>query len=72
MHLQENILFGHMKCCPVPSSSCDLKGVKKDRSALHCKISKHLKRKLCYLATKLEVATSKCIGGDAFTRKFNI
>ena len=26
MHLQENTLFdlGHMKCCPVPSTSCDL------------------------------------------------
>ena len=31
MHLQENALFdlglggqGHMKCCPVPSTSCDL------------------------------------------------
>ena len=25
-----------------------------------------------YSATKFEVATSKCLGGDAFTRKFNI
>ena len=29
MHLQENTLFdlggqGHTKCCPVPSTSCDL------------------------------------------------
>ena len=25
-----------------------------------------------YSATKFEVATSKCLGGDAFTRKFKI
>ena len=104
MHLQENTLFdldlvnggqGHPKCCPVPSTSCDLctsqvwycyipglrkrciykklhyltltLGVKVTGNVAQCPL-----HHVTYAPTEFEVTTSKGLGGEAFTRKFNI
>ena len=98
MHLQENTLFdGAMKCCPVPSTSCDLCTHRVLSNYLKSFRRKSIYKKIQYLtfdldlgvkvtqnvaqyplhhvtysATKFEVATSKGLGGDTFTRKFNI
>ena len=58
-HLQEIWGQGHMKCWPVPSTSCDLSSYK----VLSCYVEPF---------KKLEVASSKGLWVDAFTRKFNI
>ena len=57
MHLQENSIF-----------DLDLGvGVKVTQN-----IAQYPLHRETYSATKFEVSTSKCLGGDAFTRKFNI
>ena len=88
---------GHTKCCPVPSTSCDLctyrvwsyyiKSFR--RRSIYKKIqyltfdldlgvkviqnvAQYPQHHVTYSATKFEVATSNSLGGDAFTRKFNI
>ena len=59
MHLQKNTLFdGDYDLDPQ---------VKVIRNVAQCPL-----HHVTYSATKFEVATSKGLGGDAFTRKFNI
>ena len=57
MHLQENTLF-----------DLDL-GVKVTRNVAHCPLHVH---HVSYAPTVFEATTSKALGGEAFTRKFNI
>ena len=85
MHLQVNILFDldlQTKCCPVPSTSCDLCTyrvwsycVKRFRMR---NIYKKIQYSICcpvpstsydLSSTKFEVATSNRLGGDTFTKK---
>ena len=88
---------GHTKCCPVPSSSCDLCTyrvwsyyIKSFRRRSIYKKSQYLTFDLdlgvkviqnvaqiplhhvTYSATNFEVARSNRLGGDIFTRKYNI
>ena len=106
IHLQENSIFdlwpwpwgqGHTKCCPVPSTSCDLFSYKVwscyikrlRRRCIYKKIqyltfdldlgvkvtqnvAQYPLHHVTYSATKFEVATSTCLVGDTFTRKYNI
>ena len=108
IHLQENTLFdlgyltlpqgkGHMKCCLVPSTSCDLctgkiwscyfqnimrrcvfkkihyltfdldLGVKVSQN-----VAEYPWHHVTYAQAKFEVATSKSLWVDAFTRKYII
>ena len=100
MHLQYIIWpwpwgQGHTKCCPVPSTSCDLctskvwycyipglrrrciykkihyltmtLGVMVTGNVAQCPL-----HHVTYAPTEFEVTTSKGLGGEAFTRKFNI
>ena len=90
MHLQENTLFdpwpwgqGNTKCCPVPSTSCDLWNSK----VWYCYISRLRRRciykkkqnvakcrlhHVTYAPTEFEVTTSRALERETFTRKFNI
>ena len=88
---------GHTKCCPVPSTSCDLFSykvwscyVKRFRRRciykkiqyltfdldLGVKVTQNVAQyplhHVTYSATKFKVATSNRLGGDTFTRKYNI
>ena len=59
MHLHENSIFDL-------ESNLDL-GVKVTRN-----VAQYPLHHVAYSATKFKVATSKGLGGDEFTRKFNI
>ena len=106
IHLQENSIFdlwpwpwdqGHIKCCPVPSTSCGLFSYKVwscyvkmfRRRCIYKKIqyltfdidlgvkitqnvAQYPLHHVTYSATKFEVAMSNSLGGDTFTRKYNI
>ena len=100
MHFQENNYLtltlgsrshtkgqGHTKCCPVPSTSCDLCNSKVKEKMnlqvntlfdldLRVKVTLNVAQcplhHVTYAPTEFEVTTSKGWGGDAFTRKFNI
>ena len=56
MHLQENTLF-----------DLDLGGVKVTQNVAQCPL-----HHVTYASTEFEVTTSKGLGGEAFTRNFNI
>ena len=59
MHLQENTFFDG-------DFDLDLK-VKVTQNVVQCPL-----HHVTYAPTEFEVTTSKAIGGEAFTRKFNI
>ena len=86
---------GYTKCCPLPSTSCDLctyrvwsyylkwlrrrcfyKRIHYLTFDLRVKVTQNVNQyplhHVTYSATKFEVATSKGLGGDAFTRKYII
>ena len=58
MHYQENTLF---------DLDPKLKGVKVTQNVAQCPL-----HHVTYAPTEFEVTTSKALGGEAFTRKFNI
>ena len=96
IHLQEkNIIWpwgnwpwpqgqGHMKCCLVPSTSCDLCAGKIWRHYEEMRFQENTLFDLwpwpktppwhhvTYAQAKFEVANSKSLWGDAFTRKYII
>ena len=75
---------GHMKCCLVPSTSCDLcadkiwscyfqnimrRGVFKKIHYFTQNVTQYPWHHVTYAQAKFEVATMKSLWGDAFTRK---